>query len=163
MSLGLYPSELNKYTQEEFNFKDGTCMPKLVEPWMYVVMTIAQEASSEPFEGMVGVAEVIRERAESKYNSDGSLIDTVLRPLQFSGWNTNDPNRLRVAQYELNHPAITRAITAYKTAFEEKSNYALGANLYHADWMNPYPDWTKSPKVTKLVHIGHTIFYREER
>jgi hypothetical protein len=112
---------------------------------------------------MIAVAEVLREREETNFNSDGTAQGTVLSPFQFSGWNTNDPNRLRAAQYALDHPIVVKAITAHRFAFERRSTLAMGANLYHADWMNPYPDWTMSSKVTRLTQIGHHIFYREKR
>lgn len=138
-------------------------MPKIIEPWQFVVETIAQEASSEPIEGMIVVAEVIRDRAATKYNSDGTIIGTVLRPSQFSGWNTNDPNRIRVANYEMDHPAIVKAIAAYRAAFEGRTNLARGANLYHADWMEVYPEWTKHPNVQRVGQVGRHILYKETR
>lgn len=161
-SLILSPS-LNSYYQykaPDFNI-EGKCMPPIVEPWMITVLTILQEASSESLEGMTAVAEVIRDRTKTKFHSDGSLINTILAPSQFSGWN--DSNRIRVLGYDISDPEVTMAIKAYKNAFEHNTNYALGANLYHADWMNPYPDWTNSPKVKRLGHIGKHIFYFEER
>lgn len=138
-------------------------MPPIVEDWKWVVLTIAQEASSEPIDGKIAVAEVIRERMENKYNSDGTLVGTVLSPYQFSGWNSGDRNRIRVAQMDMTHPSMVDCIKAYEEAFQKRTNLARGANLYHADWMVPFPEWTKSPKVTRLVSIGRHIFYKEER
>jgi spore germination cell wall hydrolase CwlJ-like protein len=138
-------------------------MPRLVEDWEWVVLTIIQEASSESLDGMTGVAEVIRERAETKYNSNGSLIDTCLRANQFSGWDTNDSNRIRAAEYELDHPAVTKAITAYRRAFFSRTTLTKGANLYHADWMVKYPSWSTNPRVTRLTQIDRHIFYKEVR
>lgn len=142
----------------------GYCpVPSIVEDWQWVVMTIIQEAANEPFEGMVAVAEVIRDRAETKYNCDGSIISAILTPYQFSGWNTEDRSRIIVAKFDLGDSTVQRAINAYNLAFKGKTNYAHGANLYHADWMPTYPEWTNSPKVTRLVNIGRHIFYREDR
>jgi hypothetical protein len=55
------------------------------------------------------------------------------------------------------------SIKAYNAAFKDRTDYALGANLYHADYMNPFPEWAYDPKVTKLIQEGHHIFYKEER
>lgn len=138
-------------------------MPPLIEPWVLVVLTILQEASSESLEGMTVVAEVIRDRSRNKFNSDGTLVGTVLADRQFSGWNANDSNRIRVAKLDLSSPVVSMAIRAYVNAFEHNTNYAMGANLYHADYMNPYPEWTKSPNVTRLGQVGHHILYKETR
>jgi spore germination cell wall hydrolase CwlJ-like protein len=137
-------------------------MPKLIPDWNWAVLTILQEASSEPFEGKVAVAEVIRNRMARRYQSDGTILGTVLRPLQFSGWNTSDPNRIRVAQYEITDPAVVDSIKAFQRAFEEKTSLTQGAVLYHAKTMIPYPPWASSPKVHKITEIGNHIFYLEE-
>lgn len=138
-------------------------MPPIVEDWQWVVMTIIQEAATESFRGKTMVAEVIRDRAENRYNSDGSIPDTILRPFQFSGWNTEDRTRIRTAKLDLSEQVVGDALKAYNLAFRGRSNYAMGANLYHADYMNPYPEWTNSPNVERLTQEGHHIFYLEHR
>lgn len=145
-----------------FNIGGYCTVPNIVEDWQWVVMTIIQEAANEPFEGMVAVAEVIRNRAENKYNCDGTIVSAVLTPWQFSGWNTEDRNRIHVAKLDLGDSVVQRALNAYNVAFKRRSNYAMGANLYHADWMEKYPEWTTSPKVTRLTSIGHHIFYKND-
>jgi spore germination cell wall hydrolase CwlJ-like protein len=135
----------------------------LIPEWQWAVLTIAQEASSEPYTGKVAVAEVIRNRMKTRHFSDGTIQSTVLWPYQFSGWNTRDPNRTRAANYELDSTVITDCIKAFKAAFESDSNFAMGANLYHAQTMKEYPSWTRSPKVQRLVQIGNHIFYKESR
>lgn len=138
-------------------------MPTIVEDWQWVVMTIIQEAALEPFQGKVMVAEVIRDRAESGFNSDGTIVGTVLKPFQFSGWNTEDKGRMTAAKFDLGDQIVSDSIKAYNEAFKKRTNHAMGANLYHADYLNPYPSWTNSPKVQRLTHFGHHIFYFEER
>lgn len=161
--LSLTPRELgSEIVQLRFDFDiKGECMPQVVEDWQWVVETILQEASSESFKGMIMVAEVIRDRAETKYNSDGTIIGTVLAPKQFSGWD--DYNRIRVAKMDMSDGTVGLAMKAYEMAFKGRSSYAMGANLYHADTMPVYPDWTKSPNVVRLTQEGHHIFYKETR
>jgi len=137
-------------------------MPPIVEPWVWGVMTIAQEALGEPLEGKIAVAEVIRNRMRTEYNSDGSIEDTVLRPYQFSGWNTGK-YRVQIAKLDLGHPDILDCIRAFSLAFDFETNHAKGANLYHASTMAHPPSWVNSPKVERLVQIGHHIFYKETR
>lgn len=164
--LWVQPKVLGSYSNIQYpSFRvGGECtVPNIVEDWQWIVMTIIQEAASEPLEGQVAVAEVIRDRTENKYNSDGTIVSTILTPYQFSGWNAKDPVRIYVAKLDLTDKVVTSAMKAYNIAFKNRTNYALGANLYHADWMNPYPDWTKSENVMRLTQIGHHIFYMEKR
>lgn len=133
-------------------------MPRLIEDWKWAVMTIRQEADSEPFIGKVAVAEVIRNRTASKYNSDGTVIGTILRPLQFSGWNTSDPNRIRIARIDLDDKNTHDALAAWELA-QKGSDYVRGANLYHTKAL--HPEW--ADKVEKITEIGNHIFYIERR
>jgi spore germination cell wall hydrolase CwlJ-like protein len=140
-----------------------TSMPAIVEDWQWVVMTAIQEAALESLKGKIMVCEVIRDRAEKHFNCDGTIVSAVLSPNQFSGWNTNDRSRINAATLDLSNPRVRDTIEAYNIAFKSRSNYAMGANLYHADYMNPYPEWTKSAKVKRLTQEGHHIFYFESR
>lgn len=138
-------------------------MPPIVNDWQIVVPTLILEAGSEDIQGMTMVAEVIRDRTRTKYGSDGTVHSTVFRPLQFSCWNTENKRRGDILRLDLAHPLVQKALLAYNSAFYNGSNYAMGANLYHADYMNPYPVWTLSSNVTRLTQHGHHIFYKEER
>ena len=138
-------------------------MPLLIPEWVWGVNTVAQEASSEPFEGKVAVAEVIRNRTKTNFFSDGTVYSTVLWPYQFSGWNTKDPNRIRVAKMDLTHPMMIECIQAYEEAFVRNSNIVAGANLYHAVTMKDYPPWTADLKVSRVKQVGRHIFYKETR
>lgn len=139
-------------------------MPAIVEDWQWIIQTIIQEAASESFKGKVMVAEVIRDRTETKYNSDGTIVDTILRAKQFSGWNTEEDRlRVRVAKLDLSEQVVQDALKAYNMAFKGRTTYAMGANLYHADYMNPYPSWTTAENVVRLTQEGHHIFYKETR
>jgi len=55
----------------------------------YLFCTLIGEARGEPIEGIVGVANVIKNRA---YASQRTYKDICLAPAQFSCWNSNDPN-----------------------------------------------------------------------
>lgn len=47
---------------------------------------IADEAAGEPYEGKVAVGRVIRNRMAAHYESDGTVVGTVLKKWQFSGF-----------------------------------------------------------------------------
>ncbi len=133
---------------------------ELVPDWIWGVMTIAQEARSEPVIGQIAVAEVIRNRMKLKFYSDGSVRDTVLHPFQFSGWNTSDPNRTLCAGLKLGEKVTQGALEALLTAFRENTDYCLGAVSYHSVSIET-PDWAKSDQFEKTVTIGRHIFYKK--
>lgn len=132
----------------------------LVLPEFWAIMTVIQEAESEGLVGMQAVAEVIRRRTAMKLFSDGTLQSTVLWSYQFSGWNTKDPNRVRVASMRMDHPAVTQAIGAWRLS--KDTNLTNGATHY----LNPetvikisgkLPSWANPGSLTKV--IGRHSFY----
>jgi len=138
-----------------------TCDTSLVPPWQWAVLTILQEARNQTYDGMIAVAEVIRNRMDSKFYSDGSVVGTVLRDRQFSGWNNSDPNRIICGKYSLDDPRVVQAIRAWKTAINNKTDLTSGALFYHARTMSPFPDWSKDASIMRTTMIGDHIFYRK--
>ena len=135
----------------------------LTDPAALAVLTIWQEARGEPWEGKVAVAEVIRDRTLRGYNSDGTLIGTLLGPYQFSGWNTADPQRIKALKAGAALlPALVECARAWNHAIEQRSTFAKGALLYHA---NPMPKGMKVPgwasRLPKLIQIGAHAFYAD--
>lgn len=105
----------------------------------------------------MAVAEVIRNRMALKYASDGTAEGTVLRPYQFSGWNTKDPNRIACAKVDAMDPVVVDCAKAWEES--ATTNLTKGAILY----LNPavvkvLPDWAKQENRT--VMIGNHHFYR---
>lgn len=64
----------------------------------YLACTLFGEARGEPIEGIIAVANVIKNRA---YSSQKLYKDICLAPNQFSCWNSNDPN----------YPQITKLLS----------------------------------------------------
>lgn len=60
------------------------------DDYKYMALTIYGEARGEPLEGQAAVGFVILTRARKR---KWDIRTTVLRPFQFSCWNTDDPNR----------------------------------------------------------------------
>lgn len=129
---------------------------RLIHDDAWGIMTVYQEAAGEPYEGKLAVAEVIRNRAEQKYQSDGTIAGTVLWPLQFSGWNAKDPNRIPAATIDDEMPAVQECMKAW---FEAKTtNITQGALLYYNPRLaKPAWDFTK---LIPTVTIGQHDFYR---
>jgi cell wall hydrolase len=136
----------------------GVASP-LVNPAVWAVLTIDQEARGESFEGKLAVAEVIRNRTLRKYQSDGTVQGTVLKPYQFSGWNTSDPNRAIAARRAAVTGQMAEAILAWQTAVVESTDVAKGALLYHADHVSPA--WAAHATIRKLTKIGAHTFYTD--
>lgn len=126
---------------------------------LLAIWTIIQEARNQPIEGMIAVGEVIRTRTENKIQSDGTVESTILKPFQFSGWNTLDPNRIDA--FRVPPEILTKATYAWNHSYIYKNKYSLGATHYY----NPKivvktPDWAL--KGIKLTTIGDHDFYKVE-
>jgi spore germination cell wall hydrolase CwlJ-like protein len=139
---------------------------------MLAISTIVQEASNQGYEGMLGVAEVIVRRTRLKVMSDGTLADTLLRPYQFSGWNTNDPNRVRAAKHlDRMTPAASTARRAWAHANGALDQGELGPPKAPTDttngathYFNPkavqsVPFWAKGK--TPCANIFDHLFFKD--
>lgn len=134
---------------------------RLITEDALAIVTIMQEAAGEPYAGKLAVAEVIRNRMQQKYSSDGTVSGTVLRPKQFSGWNTSDPGRIRTVRADDEHHIVQDCIKAWEEA-KRGSQTVGGAVLYY----NPdprlvpvRPDWAKPIHATMVAEIAHHIFF----
>ena len=127
---------------------------RLVSDTVWGMLTVLQEASNQSDDAMTGVAEVILERTRQCWRSDGSVVSTVLAPAQFSGWNTRDPNRIRVGKMDDRDPVVGRAREAWDRA-SQRATLTFGAVMYHDTRVTP--DWI--PEFTRVCQIGDLIFY----
>jgi len=115
-----------------------------------VAATLIMEAGGEYHEGSLdAVYEVIYNRAIKK---NQSFSEVCLAPKQFSCWNGKDI--MSAVEKASQHPRWNEAM---KIAYEDpKTNYTMGADHYHADYIRPY--WADS--LTPTVKIGLHIFYK---
>lgn len=141
----------------------------MIDEATLAVLTIWQEARGESFEGKLAVAEVIRDRTRRGYQSDGTVVGTVLKPYQFSGWNMNDSQRIKAMKLAASdltsapHRAqLEECAHAWNMAIKTNTQVAKGALLYHAD---PMPKGMAKPGwaalLPKLVQIGAHAFYAD--
>jgi N-acetylmuramoyl-L-alanine amidase len=128
-----------------------------------VLATLWAECRSEPLEGMLAVAEVIRRRTKDHYNSDGTLTGTCCKPYQFSCWNQDDKQRLRMLNLSDQDSMVMRMRDVWENS--EFTDYSNGAVLYYSpDAMRPpgsVPEWTKDCRL--VATIGRHLFYVEVR
>lgn len=132
---------------------------RLISEEALAVVTIMQEAAGEPYLGKLAVAEVIRNRMLRKYASDGTVAGTVLRPLQFSGWNAKDPGRIRSVRADSDDSVVRECIRAWNEA-RAGSNTAHGAVLYYnPSIIKETPDWALPDSATEVAVVGQHHFF----
>jgi len=133
--------------------KERNAMPRLLPSDWWGALTVHVEASNQTKDGKVAVAEVIRERARKKLFSDGTVEGTVFFPLQFSCWNTHDPNRVRAARADFDDSGFRESADAW---FESaRTSLVHGATHYY----NPNtatPAW--GAKMIDVVVVGDHRF-----
>jgi spore germination cell wall hydrolase CwlJ-like protein len=128
----------------------------------FLVLTIEQEASSEPYEGQLAVAFVIMNRVRVEKSS---VIDIVLKPMQFSSWNSDSPTRMHIdtTPNDAFKSCYKAACAAY---FELVPDPSKGASHYLNEEVTrklrggTLPGWFDESKVT--VRIGNHTFLKLE-
>lgn len=121
-----------------------------------LAITLWGEARNQGPLGMLAVAHVIMNRA-----ADVSVRSVILKPLQFSCLNHNDPNRGKLLDaYKLEPEAWGQASAVSELVLSGRTkdptdgavNY-LTKNLYNSSGA---PEWAKNMKVT--AEIGAHVF-----
>lgn len=121
-----------------------------------VARTIWGEARGEGIQGMRAVANVIKNRVNARSWYGATFEDVCKKPLQFSCWNTSDPNYNKLLAVNTTDPQFVQALTiARETVDGTLLDNTGGATNYHAKTV--YPSWAAS--LTKTAVIGNHIFY----
>lgn len=132
---------------------------RLITEEALAVITIYQEAQGESYEGKLAVAEVIRNRMKKQYASDGTVSGTVLRPMQFSGWNAKDPGRIRAVRSDSDDRIVQDCIRAWHEAIAG-SDTVNGAVLYYNPSIIPdAPEWAMPDSADQVATVGHHVFF----
>jgi spore germination cell wall hydrolase CwlJ-like protein len=130
---------------------------RLIPEDALAILTIWQESRGEDDAGKLAVAEVIWNRMRTRYSSDGTVAGTVLRPWQFSGMNTDDPNRVPSFKLDDENP-IVKACSAAWTLARAGTSTTHGAVLYlNPKVVSKLPAWVAKSK--KVATIGAHHFY----
>lgn len=128
-------------------------------------LTIIGEARGEPIEGQVAVANVILNRSKVRKLS---IKDVCLQEKQFSCWNTNDPNRLKLTNLASRIQEGSYVIPEYKQvqwvvegAIENKlKDNVNGRDHYMTTVLfisAKKPSWANKPK-GQVLRIGNHVF-----
>ena len=126
----------------------------------FLFLTVEQEAGQEPYEGQLAVAYVIMNRANF---SKASVIDTVLRNMQFSCWNAESPTRMNIdtIPFEVMRSSYKAAAAAYFGLVDDPTR---GASHYLNEEMTrklrggDLPAWFDEKKIT--ARIGRHTFLK---
>lgn len=115
-----------------------------------VISTLRGEAASEGLEGMVAVAEVLRNRAMARGTT---MSEEALRPKQFSFWN----DRRAAARWLLRNPGSIEVALDALEVVKVGSDITKGADHYYADYIKA-PYWARGAKET--ARIGRHVFLK---
>lgn len=127
---------------------------------IYLAKTLWGEARGEGLQGMQAVANVVMNRVERGGWYGASIKDVVLKKGQFSCWNENDPNRIKIDNLTLEELRNSGALQVAEMAIAGNlADITDGATEYHAKSIKPNWDWSK---LEKTVTIGNHIFYRSK-
>lgn len=119
-------------------------------------MTVYMEGSGEPKEGQIAIAHVLLNRLKNPNRYGHSLAEVCLKALQFSCWNTLDPNRLRVAR--ATEAQLAPFIAIVNDAIDgDTTDPTGGATHYVALSLQDKPSWTK--QVAPTATIGGQEFF----
>ena len=103
----------------------------ILEDVLICARTVYGEARGQPDESLRAVMHVIMNRCDKKIGDyDHSLAATALRWLQFSAWNEQDPNRLKMQEASVDDTTFRRCLRAVLEALDEP-DFTNGARHYH--------------------------------
>ncbi len=123
--------------------------------------TIYGEGRGELVRGQEAIASVIINRVRRAEERGGywwgnSIIEVCLRPWQFSCWNENDPNRVKVETVAFDNrvfaPCLRIARRAARGVLKDPTS---GATHYHTK--DIYPPWSNGRRPS--AEIGNHLFY----
>lgn len=125
-----------------------------------LALCVYGESRGEPYAGKCGVAHVVINRVKCKTWYGKGIKGVILKPWQFSCFNTNDPNLTKLIDLAHNPPYIDEqyleiadgCIDGYIPSPVEDATH------YHNIHVNP--SWKDSMKF--IVKIGNHLFYKEE-
>lgn len=136
--------------------RENDALRSLDAAWPIAVaaLCIWREARGEPYGSKVAIARVLKERARDP-RWPNTLDAIALQPLQFSSFNSGDPNAVR---FPMRGTAEWRAFEeCWRAVLDEAPSPVDGANHYHDISIKP-PAWTA--KMRRLGQIGKLIFYK---
>lgn len=125
---------------------------------IYLAKTMWGEARGEGVRGMQAVGNVVMNRVNAGSWYGASVKDVVLKPYQFSCWNSSDPNRSIIEPMTEQQLFANGSLTLARQIIDGRlKDITGGATHYHAKSVKP--SWAS--KMEKTATIGNHIFYKE--
>ncbi len=132
---------------------------RLVSDEVIAALNIWMEARGETFRGKIAVGEVIRNRMKLK-TWGSTAAEVILAPFQFSGWNTQDRNRIKALTLDEQDKTYQLCLEAW--GLSASTNYTGGATHYYNPKVVPKPPvWVGEMDLT--CEIGRHVFFRSLR
>ena len=129
-----------------------------------VTRVVWAEARGEPIEGMVAVANVIKNRTKNPDRYSQGWRGVCLKPKQFSCLNEGDPNRVQIFNLGMSGEYPLKAYRECQWAVVGvmegwlKDN-TKGSDHYYSTSLMTAPYWAKDMKVFK--QIGDHVFLQD--
>lgn len=129
------------------------------QPIDVLARTIYGEARGESLQGQVEVAWCIRNRVEQPCWWGDSYETVCLKPWQFSAWNANDPNRVRLERLTYDNTPAQRAlfVALGVTLGDLPSRLDGRPTHYYAPGVIGKPAWARDARCVGQVG-GHLFF-----
>ena len=124
---------------------------------LLAVATIWQEARGNTLTEQDLVAQVIKNRMRERFFSDGSVVDTVTRPFQFSGWRDPEIVRGSLLFASSNVGQVADLTTSWNLGYPNEPDLV---QYYSPGSMTPQgsvPDWAQG-KTPALVTPNFRFF-----
>jgi spore germination cell wall hydrolase CwlJ-like protein len=140
----------------------------------YLAATLVGEARGEPIEGIIAVANVIKNRC---YASGKNYEEVCLSPKQFSCWNQDDKNFNYIRDFhrqlengeEIKDPYLIQCIAVarcvHNNEFVDNTKFALNyvtTARYQLATSRKSPVDTWITKMKPTVTLGNHVFLREK-
>ena len=122
--------------------------------------TVYGEARGEAHEGRVAVAQTILNRLLADTWYGDTLAEVCLKPFQFSCWNEDDPNLVKLTDLSLARSSIfAECMIACLDALRSATDHdpTNGATHYHTKSISPY--WAMGKNT--CAEIGNHLFYND--
>lgn len=119
--------------------------------------TLWGEARGESLEGKIGVAWVIKNRADKPSWWGKDITGVCKAPWQFSCWLPNDPNRAKLLAVKTTDEMFRECLFIVAGVLSGNiPDPTKGANHYHAKSIKP--NWANGVEPTARLH--NHVFYR---
>ena len=135
-----------------------TLQPESAYEFTLAALCVWREARGESAEGKRAVAWVIRNRALTPSWWGSGWSGVILKPFQFSSFNSSDPNAVKWPAK--GDPAWMECLNAAAEVFEGEAqdDPTRGATHYYDDSI-PKPEWTRA--MIPVLKVGRLNFYKE--